>query len=77
MTDIDATQVEWAHVVSAVCHLAKGWHERGGRVSIISTSNFKMSLKSLIFTESYYFHVYVFSCDVHFRYSDDAFMWIA
>ena len=23
--------------------------------------------------ESYYFHVYVVSCDVHFRYSDDAF----
>ena len=25
--------------------------------------------------ESYYFHVYSVSCDVHFRYSDDAFMW--
>ena len=27
------------------------------------------------FMESYYFHVYVVCCDVHFRYSDDAFMW--
>ena len=27
--------------------------------------------------ESYYFHVYVVSCDVHFRYSDDAFIWTA
>ena len=31
-----------------------------------------MSLKSLICMESCYFHVYVVSCDVHFRYSDDA-----
>ena len=29
------------------------------------------------FTESYYFHVHVVACDVHFRYSDDAFMWTA
>ena len=42
-----------------------------------STSKFQMSIKSLIFTESYYLHVYVVSCDVHFRYSDDAFMWTA
>ena len=41
----------------------------------LTTSNFKMSLKSLTFTESYYFHVYVVSCDVHFRYSHDAIMW--
>ena len=27
--------------------------------------------------ESYYFHKYSVSCDVHFRYSDDAFMWTA
>ena len=27
--------------------------------------------------ESYYFQVYVVSSDVHFRYSDDAFMWTA
>ena len=33
-----------------------------------------MSLKPLIFTESCYFHVYVVWCDVHFRYSGDAFM---
>ena len=43
----------------------------------ISTSNLKMSLKSLFFTESYYFQVYAVSCDVHFRYSDDVFMWTA
>ena len=36
-----------------------------------------MSLKSLLFTESYYFHVYVVCCDVHFRYNDDAFKWTA
>ena len=44
----------------------------------ISTSNFQMSLNALICMESYYFHVYGVSCDVHFRYSDDAFlMWTA
>ena len=43
----------------------------------VSTSNFQMSLNALICMESYYFHVYVVSCDVLFRYSDDAFMWTA
>ena len=33
--------------------------------------------KSQICIESYYFHVYVVSCDVQFRYSDYAFMWTA
>ena len=35
----------------------------------------RRGLKPQIFTDSYYFHVYVVCCDVHFRYSDDAFMW--
>ena len=42
--------------------------------------HFKLSnvtINALICMESYYFHVYSVSCDVHFRYSDDAFMWIA
>ena len=43
----------------------------------ISPSNFQMSLNALICMESYYFHVYSVFCDVHFRYSDDAFMWTA
>ena len=43
----------------------------------ISTSNFQMSLNALICMESYYFHVYSVSCDIHFCYSDDAFMWTA
>ena len=43
----------------------------------ISPSNFQMLLNALICMESYYFHVYSVSCDVHFRYSDDAFMWTA
>ena len=43
----------------------------------ISTSNFQMSLNALICMASYYFHVYSVSCDVHFRYNDDAFMWTA
>ena len=52
-------------------------NEHVGRESIISTSKFQMSLKSLICMESYYFQVYVVSCDVHCRSSDDAFMWTA
>ena len=39
----------------------------------ISTSNFQMSLNALICMESYYFHVYSVSCDVHFRYNGDAY----
>ena len=27
--------------------------------------------------ESYYFQVCVVSCDIHYRYSEDAFMWTA
>ena len=54
------------HVIDQL-RLVTSWSRK-----CISTSKFQMSLKSLICMESYYFQVYVVSCDVHFRYSDDA-----
>ena len=58
--------------------LVTGNNEHVGCESIFPLQSFKiMSIKSLICMESYYFQVYVVSCDVHFRYSGDAFMWTA
>ena len=40
----------------------------------ILTSKLPMSIKSLFFKESYWFHLYVVPFDVHFHYIDNAFM---
>ena len=46
--------------------VAKGWHQ----------SSVSMSLKpENVYGIALFPRVYVVCCDVHFRYSDDAFMW--
>ena len=62
--------IEQAYAVTTI-------QAKTGERLALTTSKFKMTLNSLIFRESYYFHVYLVSCHVHFRYSDDAFMWTA